>query len=102
MMIQDTLGIILLLAATRNRGWLAGIMDSVQWLVGITTTTISVSAFQGHSMTEKILVVAIVSAANLFGTKLGEVLGNKYVGVGTIHQRVAALENDRIDNKHSQ
>ena len=102
MVVQDILGIVLLLAATRNRGWLAGVMDSLQWLVGITTTTISVSVLQGHHFYEKAIVVFTVSLANLFGTVAGEKIGSKYVKdkTKTHEQRIEALEQYIENNNH--
>ena len=103
MAIQDILGIILLMAATRNRGSLAGIMDSLQWLVGMTTTTISVSIFQGHSLYAKIVVVAFVSLANYFGTVWGEKIGSRFVKdrTKTNEERITALEQYITNDNHS-
>ena len=101
MVIQDILGIVLLLAATRNRGWLAGVMDSAQWLVGITTTSISVTVLQGHSLGAKVFVILLVSAANLFGTKWGESIGAKYVKDQTLEQRLSNVEEYIKDNNHA-
>ncbi len=102
MVVQDILGIVLLLAATRNRGWLAGMMDSLQWLVGITTTTISGSVLQGHHLWEKALVILMVTLANLFGTVAGERIGSKYVkdNTRTHEQRLTAVEKYIENNNH--
>jgi len=99
MVVTDVLGVVMVQAEARNRGWLAGWMDTAQWIVGITTTTITVTALQGHDMTEKVAVVVLVSAANLFGTKLGQMIGQRYVtDATTLADRVARLEalNTRI------
>ena len=79
MVFTDVLGTIMVMAEARNRGWLAGWCDTAQWLVGITTTAITVTILQGHSFMEKVLIILFVSAANLFGTKMGQVVGTKYV-----------------------
>lgn len=79
MVVTDVIGVVMVQAEAHNRGWLAGWLDTLGWLVGIATTTISVTALQGHSLSEKILVVGLVSAANLFGTKLGQVVGKRIV-----------------------
>lgn len=92
MVCTDVLGVIMVQAEARNRGWLAGIMDSLQWLVGITTTTITVTILQGHSLQEKAVVIVLVSAANLLGTKLGQVIGSRYVTDQSIEDRLKALE----------
>jgi len=104
MVVQDILGIVLLLAATRNRGQVAGVMDSLQWLVGITTTTISVSVLQGHHFYEKVIVIIMVSLANYFGTVWGEKIGTHFVkdkGLRTHEQRLNALEMYVENNNHS-
>ena len=100
MVATDILGTVMVMAEAAGRGWLAGIMDTLGWLVSITTLTISVTALQGHSWTEKTWVVGLVSLANLFGTKAGQMIGshllkNKTLGRGkvTLEDRVAALES---------
>ena len=93
MLATDVIATVMVMAEARNRGWLAGWLDTAQWLVGIVTTTVSVTALQGHSWTEKILVLLFVSAANLFGTKLGQVIGSHYVTDASIEQRLTALES---------
>jgi hypothetical protein len=96
MVVTDILGVIMVQAEAHNRGWLAGWMDTAQWLVGITTTTITVTVLQGHSLTMKALVIVLVSAANLFGTKLGQVIGAHFVtdtNARTISQRLDRLES---------
>lgn len=103
MVATDVLGVILVQAEAANRGWLAGVVDAAQWGVGIATTTISVTALQGHSLREKVLVVILVTLANLLGTKLGQVTGKRLLGSPrlsavfgregpTLEERVAALE----------
>ena len=102
MVVTDVLGVIMVMAEARNRGWLAGWMDTAQWLVGITTTTITVTALQGHSLNEKVLVVVLVSAANLFGTKLGQVIGHRFVSdKTTLAERVASLERTMTAKGHN-
>lgn len=102
MVVTDVLGVVMVMAEARNRGWLAGWMDTAQWLVGIATTTISVTALQGHSLSEKIWVVALVSAANLFGTKLGQLIGKHFVtDKTTLADRVAAIERTLNTKGHS-
>jgi hypothetical protein len=79
MVIQDVLCVMMVQAEARNRGWLAGAFDSIQWLAAISTTTISVTALQGHDFGEKVLVVCAVSAANLFGSLLGVEIGKRFI-----------------------
>lgn len=92
MVATDVTGTIMVVAEAHNRGWLAGVMDSVQWLVGITTTAISVTVFQHHSLSAKVWVVVLVTMANLLGTKLGTFIGHRLVKDKTVEQRLAALE----------
>lgn len=102
MVATDVLGVIMVQAEARNRGWLAGWCDTAQWYVGITTTTISVTAFSGHSFSQKVLVGVLVGLANLFGTKLGQVIGSRYVrDKSSLVDRVSALERTIRSKGHS-
>jgi hypothetical protein len=75
MVATDVLGTVMVMAEAKERGWLAGIMDCLGWYVSILTTTISVTSLQGHDTTQKVWVLVLVGAANIFGTKLGVVTG---------------------------
>lgn len=79
MVVQDVLGTLMVQAEARNRGLMAGIFDSLQWFATITTTTISVTALQGHSVHEKVLVILFVTAANLCGSVIGVFVGKKMI-----------------------
>ena len=79
MVCQDVMGTLMVMAEARSRGWLAGVFDSAMWLFGIATTTISVTALQGHSTSEKVAVLVLVTAANLVGSRLGVYMGNRFV-----------------------
>lgn len=93
MAVSDILATIMVMAEARGRGWLAGALDSAGWLVTITTTTISVTALQGNSFTEKVAVVCVVTAANLLGTKAGQMIGSRFVtDTASTDTRLAALE----------
>lgn len=93
MVCTDILGTIMVMAEARNRGWLAGWMDTAQYLVGIVCTTIMVTILQNHSTSEKVIALVALSAANLFGTKLGQMIGHRFVtDKTTLADRVAALE----------
>lgn len=76
---QDILAVIMVQAESRNRAVLAGVMDTLGWLLTITTMTISVTALQGHSLSQKVLVITLVSLANFGGSYLGVKIGKKYV-----------------------
>ena len=79
MIIQDLLATLLVQAEARNKAWLAALMDACGWFFGILTTTVSVTALQGHSLEEKILVIVLVSLANIAGTFAGVMIGKKYI-----------------------
>ena len=82
MVVQDILAVLLTDAEARNRGWLAGILDSAVWLFAIATTTIAVTALQGHSLAGKVELVVFVSVANLIGMRLGVWIGKRYIKNG--------------------
>lgn len=79
MIVTDVVATIMVQAEAANRGWLAGAMDTVGWYFSIGTTAISVTALQGHSFGTKVWVLVLVGAANLFGTKLGQVMGKRII-----------------------
>lgn len=79
MVVNDIFGTLMVQAEARNRGWLAGMFDSLQWFATITTTTISVTALQGHSLHEKVLVICLVTAANLCGSAIGVYVGKRII-----------------------
>lgn len=81
MLVQDVLATVMVIAENRNKGALAGALDSLGWLATITTTSISVTSLQGHSIAEKVWVLVLVSAANFFGTWLGVIVGQKFVNI---------------------
>lgn len=82
MVAQDILGVLMVQAEARNRGYLSGVLDSLQWFAVISTTTISVTALQGHNLREKLLVIVFVTAANLLGSIVGVAIGKRYIKDG--------------------
>lgn len=80
MVVTDVLGTIMVQAEAANRGWLAGCCDTLGWYVSIATTTISVTTLAGHDTAKKVWVLVLVGAANLLGTKLGQVTGKWLLG----------------------
>lgn len=104
MIVQDILGVILVQAEAANKGWLAGVADTVGWYFAIATTSISVTALQSHSTSEKVYVLLFVGVANLLGTKTGQLIGARLLGrwppkedphLLSLEARVTALENTR-------
>jgi hypothetical protein len=73
---NDLFAVLLVQAEARNRAVLSGALDTCMWAAGIATTTISVTALQGHDGPLKGLVVAAVSVANFAASwgavKIGE------------------------------
>lgn len=101
MFIQDLVAVPLVQAEARNKAHLAGLLDTVGWLVAIATTFISVNTLQGHSLSAKVWVIALVSSANYLGTLTGTRLGKRFVreDATQLADRVAALE--RITEQHN-
>ncbi len=79
MIVQDVLGVMYTQAAARDRGWLLGVLDAVTWIFAIATINISVTALQGHDTGLKVAVIVLVTAANFFGSKLGQVIGTRFI-----------------------
>ena len=97
MLLTDIIAVVQTMAEARNRGWLAGWMDVAGWIVGITTLTLSINAINSHDFARKALVVVLVSAANLFGTKIGQMIGSRWVKNKTIEERLQALERAAVN-----
>lgn len=79
------------------RAWGSAILDQLQWMVAITTTTISVTAFSGHNLHLKVIVFFAVSIANIVGSRSGQELGiwllrRRGKTFVSMEDRVAALE----------
>lgn len=80
------------------RAWGSALLDQAQWMVGITTTTISVEAFSGHDFGLKAAVFIAVSLANIIGTRTGQELGiallrKRNKQFKTVGSRLARLES---------
>src|SRR5579883_591510 len=83
MLAQDIIAVPLTQAEARNRAHLAGLLDTVGWLVAIATTSISVTTLLGHNIARKVAVIVAVSAANYIGTVIGTKLGKRFVKTDT-------------------
>jgi hypothetical protein len=79
MLVNDVTAVLLVQAEARNRAGLAAIFDSVMWIAGISTTTISVTALQGHHVSTKITVVVAVELANVAGCYIGVAIGRRLI-----------------------
>lgn len=79
MFVQDVLAVCLVQAEARNRATLAAGLDCAMWLAAISTTTISVTALQGHHLGVKATVIAAVSLANVAGSFVGVMIGKRLI-----------------------
>jgi hypothetical protein len=98
MVAVDVLSVVLVQAEAANRGWLAGLMDVLGWYPSIICTTLCVLALDSHSTENKVAVLVLVGAANLFGTKLGQLLGKRVLGSPHV-ARMFAKEGPTIDDR---
>ncbi len=108
MVVQDILAVMMVQAEARDRGWTAGFLDAAGWGFGIATTTISVTALQGHSTGLKIAVVVAVTAANIIGSKMGQVIGTRYIKplpnpiVQLLMDKGIISEQEWLETQHQQ
>lgn len=79
MVAQDILEVLKDQSQARNRAVFAGIFDTLMWLCLITSTTVSVTALQGHKLSEKIIVIVAISVANFVGQYFGVKIGKRYI-----------------------
>lgn len=79
MVIQDLFGVARTQAEARNHAWLTAHFDSLLYFTTIATSTVTVTTFQGHSLSQKILVVVLVTIANYIGCLSGVWLGRKFI-----------------------
>lgn len=79
MLVNDVAAVLLVQSEARNRAGLAAIFDCVMWLASISTTTISVTALQGHQLGAKALVVVLVTLANVAGCYIGVGIGRRLI-----------------------
>jgi hypothetical protein len=79
MLVIDVAAVLLVQSEARNRAGLAAIFDSIMWLASITTTTVSVTALQGHHLSTKVSVLIAVELANVAGCYIGVAIGRRYV-----------------------
>lgn len=76
---QDLMGVLLVQAEARNRAVLAAALDSVMWLATITTTSISVTALQGHQIGLKAEIICWVTIANAAATYVAVRIGKRFI-----------------------
>jgi len=76
---QDILGVCMVQAENRGHGWSAGILDAGMYLFALATYHFSLNALNGHSQTQKVLVILAVTVANVLGSKSGQVIGDRFI-----------------------
>jgi hypothetical protein len=79
MLLNDVAAVLLVQSEARNRAGLAAIFDCVMWLASIFTTTISVTALQGHHLGAKAMVIVCVTLANVAGCYIGVGIGRRFI-----------------------
>ena len=79
MLAQNVLAVFLVQAEARNRALLAGLLDALMWPAGMITTTITVTALQGHHAGLKGEVIAAVTLANFVGSSAAVSLGRRFI-----------------------
>jgi len=79
MLVQNVLAVLLVQAEARNRAVLAGLLDCLMWPAGMVTTTITVTALQGHHAGLKTEVIAAVTLANFAGSSAAVKLGRRFI-----------------------
>jgi hypothetical protein len=79
MLLNDVAAVLLVQSEARNRAGLSALFDSVMWLASIATTTISVTALQGHHLGAKAFVIVAVTAANVAGCYIGVGIGRRFI-----------------------
>jgi hypothetical protein len=86
LLVQNVLAVFLVQAEARNRALLAGLLDCLMWPAGMITTTITVTALQGHHAGLKTEVIAGGHAG-----QLRRLLGRGEAGQA-VHQGAASVE----------
>jgi len=90
MLVQNVLAVFLVQVEARNRALLAGLLDCLMWPAGMITTTITVTALQGHHARLKTEVIAAGHAGQL----------RRLVGCGepgqAVHQGAASVERSGL------
>ena len=74
---QDLLSTWLVQAESQFLAVRSGVLDTLNWPMGMAVTFTTVEALQGHDMALKVAVCAAVSAANYFGTSTAVRIGRR-------------------------
>ena len=79
MLVNDIAAVLLVQSEARNRAGFAALFDSIMWIASITTTTVSVTALQGHHLSVKVAVLVSVELANVAGCYIGVAIGKRLI-----------------------
>jgi hypothetical protein len=67
-------------AEARNKWVLAGLLDSVGFLLQVATFGVSIDAIIKHGLTSQtIILLVVLTAANFIGSGMGTLLGSKWI-----------------------
>lgn len=78
MLFQDVLAVLLVQAESRGKGLRSGVLDAAMWICGVVTNHYALNTLNGHNLMSTVVVVTLVSAANIAGCILGNRIGKKY------------------------
>jgi hypothetical protein len=75
MVFQDVIAVCMVQSEVKQLGWTAGFLDMAGWLVAFVSLRISITS---HGAGE-IEAVVLISIANVLGTKLGQLTGQRFL-----------------------
>ena len=75
MLFQDIIATVMVQSEAKNKGWTAGWLDAAGYLVGIVCAKIVIKS---HGAGE-VEALVLVTVANVLGTKLGQVTGQRFL-----------------------
>lgn len=80
MLAQDFFMTNMVIAESRGRWVLAGLLDCVGWLAQIATISVSVTTILKHGFSSvTVVVIVAITAANFLGTGLSTLLGDRLI-----------------------
>jgi len=75
MLVQDVFEAMKILSLARHHGWMAGFSDAVMWLMMFFSMDEAIT----KTGSGKLLIIVLVTIANVLGQKLGQVMGDKFI-----------------------
>jgi hypothetical protein len=79
MIAQDICEVLKDQSQARNQATLAGIFDSIMYLVLFFSLGVGYATFRGHSDTLKVAFLIFITAANFIGQYSGVKIGKRYI-----------------------